>query len=62
MSRINEKLGLKVTTRVRAATHGPAIASSQRCPECGGRHVLATQSANGKRMGAFMCARCGAFF
>lgn len=49
-------------TTTRAATHAPAIASSQRCPACGSRHILKTQSWNGKRRGAYWCALCSHFF
>ena len=49
-------------TRPREATHGRALATSIRCQLCGCRHVIETQSKNGKRDGDYMCARCGGFF
>lgn len=49
-------------TKARQATHGRAIASSQQCPTCGSRHVIRTQSVNGKQAGDYMCARCSTFF
>ena len=49
-------------TRKREATHGTALAANVRCPQCGGAHVLITQSRNGRLAGDFMCATCGHFF
>lgn len=57
--RISQK-GTK--TRTRAATHGAAIVSDRRCPQCHGRQVLRTQSKNGRQAGACWCGSCGAFF
>lgn len=62
MNKINQRLGLKPQTRKRQATHGTAIVGSAQCVTCGSRHVLKTQSENGKRAGDLWCAGCGAFF
>lgn len=40
MSTINEKLGMKPRTRIRAATKSPGIVSGAVCPECRARHVI----------------------
>lgn len=61
-SKINEKLGLNPKTRTRQATHGRLVAGSVRCPACGSRHCLRTESWNGKLAGSHWCARCSAFF
>lgn len=39
-NKINERLGLKPSTRKRQATHSRALVSSAQCPKCGGRHVI----------------------
>lgn len=49
-------------TKARRATHSRLVAGAARCPECGCRHVLRTESSNGMRMGTHWCARCAAFF
>jgi plasmid stability protein len=56
MSRINEKMGLKAQTRVRAATHARSIVSNARCPKCGCSHVI-ENVIHGKRRR--MCGACG---
>ena len=61
-SKINAKLGLRPQTRKREATHGTALVGHGQCPNCPSRHVLKTQSENGKRAGDLWCACCGAFF
>lgn len=60
MSTINEKMGLKPRTRVRAATHGSAIASAARCPICRCHHVIHAPSiASPDRL---MCGTCSHFW
>lgn len=40
MSSINQKLGLRPKTRVRAATHSRGLVSHAICPRCRARHVV----------------------
>lgn len=56
MSSINQKLGLKPKTRIRAATHGQGIVSHASCPRCRARHVVEHEIHGTLTR---LCAACG---